>query len=230
MTRNFDFHDTISVVIPGACAVILLLFFYSSSAAQFMQFISALSVGSSLVFLVLSYAIGELLQALGKAMVKDEGIFGYQEAAYTKVLQHENAQEKYKNFLNREECQQVRDALSSHFGWDTISETQLHSCFYHIKVKVYSHDVYRAECIKMLTKLHFFSTVMALSVLSPVMYVAITLMADSRFSLWKFLLIFLLSAIGGYGSSKCREDFDNNYNRCLFSSYLAIVESEKQTP
>lgn len=228
MTRNFDFHDTISVVIPGACAVILLLFFCCSNWGQFVHHLSALTVGSSLVFLTSSYAVGELLQALGKLMVKHGGCFAHQEAPYTKVLLQNKHPENYKNFLTMEECRLVQTALSEHFGWAHISEGQLYSCFYHIKIKVYSHDMYRAECIKMLTKLHFFSTMMALSILAPVMYVAVALSFAPHFSLWEFLSIFLLSSIIGYGCSKSREDFDNNYNRCLFSSYLAIVEAEKQ--
>lgn len=175
MTHNLDLHDTFSVMIPGACALCLFAYFCGDGWAEFAKHLSELSVGSSIVFLAFCYICGELLQALGQSVLKPVlRRFGGGEPLLWAVPEKEESlggkeAHAYK-LLPEVECRSILEFLKAEYKCNDISKELMNDLFSHIKTKVYAHDAYRMECIKMLTKANFYSTMAVLLVLTPVIY------------------------------------------------------------
>lgn len=248
MTTSFDFHDTISVIVPGACALGLFYLFYSEDWAAFWAQFKSLPSGGTLFLLLPCYAVGELLQALGKWAVKYLIYPHCGGDPYHWVLkEQDDPTSNYTDFLPIESCQKVQGALKREFGWETVGKDELSSAFYHVKITVYSDDVNRQECIKMLTKLHLFSGLLVLCVLTPFVYIALALSSGicdtvtycfehdaftfkqaCHYSWASFFVICFLCATCGIGMFKCTLEFSRSYNRCLYSSYLAVLRREEE--
>lgn len=255
MTHPLDLHDTISIIIPGTIAVSLVCIFSCDSLDAMLQEGVSLDISKSLVFLAVSYVVGAFLQEAGKYFVKRAPIFGVSDDPYYWVLmEHVPC-----DFLPEADCKKLLKILKHRHSWKKSSAEadsaekrkreieELQSCFYPIKIKVYAHDSYRLECIKMLSKLHLFSSLMILSILMPIVYgvmAASSLLVNvplcqelhclcccashSHYSLWEFLVVLLISIIFGCASEHFYKGFNKAYNRCLYSSYLTIMEKEEK--
>lgn len=243
MTHPMDLHDTISILIPGAIAVSVGFIFSCGSVDEMMQGAASLDISKSLVFLAFSYVIGAFLQEAGKWFVKKASIFGVSDDPYYWVLKEHVP----CDFLPEADCKKLLKILKIRHSWKKINNEKeaLQSCFYPIKIKVYAHDSYRSECIKMLSKLHLFSSLMILSIMMPIVYgvmagysILVNVLpcqelpclccwaVHSHYSLGKFLIVLLISIICGRASEYSYKGFNKAYNRCLYSSYLAIMEKE----
>lgn len=250
MTNNFDFHDTFSVLIPGGLALGILTFLYCGTAEGVFELVSALSIGDSIVLLGAGYIIGELTQALGKYFVKTFISSNSLDDPYNWIFETPKDDSSDKApFIPQEACERVWKSLCTEFGWQECNElkiniARLNSCFYHIKMKVYAVDAYRTECIKMLSKLHFFSSLLAICMLTPFAYLLKLAfseicpccgpccgdLCDCPCCPFRILLpLFCLGVcvICGFASYRCYLDFNRTYSRCLYTSYLAVLEQEK---
>lgn len=253
MTHPIDLHDTISILIPGAIAITMVCIFKCGSVDEMVQGGASLDISKSLVFLAASYVVGAFLQEAGKYFVKRASIFGVLDDPYYWVLKEQVP----CDFLPAADCKRLLKILKLRHSWKKGSaeagsaekrkreKDDLQSCFYPIKIKVYAHDAYRLECIKMLSKLHLFSSLMILSLLMPLVYGGMAVSSilinvaqrqevgclcccasHSHYSMWKFLVVLLLSIVCGRASECIYKGFNKAYNRCLYSSYLAIMEKE----
>lgn len=250
MTKNFDFHDTISVIIPGACALCVVAFLRCDSWKNFSEIMAQLNVGSSVIFLGLSYIAGELLQGIGEGIVK---------ALYRRVgggeplhwilpvgKKADGRPAHADKLLSEKTCEAVVHAIKTEYSGE-IDKTQLGNLFPQIKVKVYADDIYRTECIKMITKANFYSamTILCLGIFIYFIYrdvVALRAMMSVRgysfhsLSNLPFLsMLFsqrsgqtLLSIIAVCICAKRYRFFNIVYNRILLSAFLAISNREKK--
>lgn len=249
MTTSFDLHDTISVIIPGACAIALLGYFSCEDWEAFFNILKQLSSGVSLVLLLPSYVVGELIQSLGKMYVKRHLYVRPCKDPYYWIFNTRNP----SDFLTLNDREKILDSLKGRFPWwktEKIewNEMLINACFYYIKLKVYAHDAYRTECVKMLTKLHFFASMMILCWLMPIAYLVMSLCSAfsccgthcltravffsspcTQYSIGGFLMVSLLFGSCGAWWMHLTRDFNRIYNRCLYSSYLAILEKEKES-
>lgn len=248
MTTSFDLHDTISVIVPGACVLALLGYFSCEDWSGFFSVLKELSSGVSFVLLIPCYLAGELLQSFGKIMVKKLMYARPCKDPYFWVFNTKNP----SDFLTINDREKILNSLKVRFPWwktEKIkwNETLLNSCFYYIKLKVYEHDAYRTECIKMLTKMHLFASMTALCVLTPMIYMVMSLYSAFRcceihclsravyipsscrhYSLGEFFVVCFLCGCVGAAWWRLTRDFNRIYNRCLYSSYLAMLAKEEK--
>lgn len=244
---TIDLHDTVSVLIPGACALCIIGVFGCNIDAATIEMLSNLSVASSLLFLAAAYVVGELLQALGKWAAKTLINPHNGGDPYLWILRSCEPRSFYADFLTRDACRQVQALLKKEFGFKKLGEDELNSCFYHIKMTAYSVDAYRTECIKMLSKLHLFSSLLILCVLTPIAYVIMAIFSSpcevanycyvhdsfsfksaAHFSWHGFFVILFASFFCGRIIFLCFLQFNKSYNRCLYTSYLAVKVGGKK--
>lgn len=243
MTKNFDFHDTISVVIPGACAWCLFVYLKSATWKECVDVIARLSVGGTVIFLGLSYIVGELLQAMGKFILQTDILSAYVDDSYQKVVDENVSVDDCRDILPPSKCAHLREYLRTAAQNNDV----VGNFFYSIKLKVYSNDVFRTECIKMLTKMHFFSTMMALFIMAFIFCGAIIFLllfslpnpecasqcrllhyVGAHFDIMHCFLLLLILGMGIYGTMNAYRTFNQHYARCLFSSYLEIMAKEEK--
>lgn len=253
MTHNLDLHDTFSVIVPGACALCLSAYFYCDDWEEFIKLLSDLSVGGSIVFLAFSYICGEFLQALGQFLVKPLFRSVFEEEPLLWIVPEvvnndEGSKEEYSTkLLSKEECRKIMEYLKSECNCENISKEQMGTLFSHVKIKVYADDVCRTECIKMLTKANFYSTMTVLFGLVPVVYFAVSELCEKETTSLSFppecicfacqdcyinsdVMPFSWAISWGLAViCACRYRFFNViYNRILLSSYLSLSEKEKK--
>lgn len=251
MTHNLDLHDTFSVIVPGACALCLSAYFCCDDWADCVKLLSDLSVGGSIVFLVFSYICGEFLQALGQFSLKRvfRSYFGG-EPLFWIVSESESKDDVVEGgynteFLSKPECCDILQFLRKECGCDNISKEQMGSLFSHIKTTVYAKDVYRTECIKMLTKANYYSTMSVLLFLIPVIYLVVSayrrrndIVLDAPFGdLYGFYLsgginsaamlsLFISSWLLAVLCAWRYRFFNIIYNRVLLSAYLSLAKEK----
>lgn len=242
MTRHFDLHDTISVMIPGACALALGWSLYCGSPAEALERLPELNVGVSLVLLALSYVIGELLQSLGEKTVKAYYRENDGGDPLMWLLPKEKDQEFHAGFLPKQTCEAVMSALKEDWGDSECSKDKLMDPYFPcIKATVYEHEVFRSECVKMLTKANFYSAMAVLFFLAPPVYGLILLFGTPCYTLSYCLthdimgigpsvpmgcvewLVFLFLSWGlGCASVQRYRFFNIIYIRCLISAYAVV--------
>lgn len=150
------------------------------------------------------------------------------------------------DLLPEHECRSIMKFLKAEFGCEDISKELLNALFTHIKIKVYANDSYRRECIKMLTKANFYSTMAVLLMLSPVILRCAECVSGG------YGVVLYISFIGMYFIAPAGWCIDGDmlamaavawplavlcaaryrffniiYNRLLLSSYL-VIEKEKE--
>lgn len=251
MTHNLDLHDTFSVIIPGACALCLAAYFCCDDWADCVKLLSDLSVGGSIIFLAFSYICGEFLQALGQFSLKQifRLLFGGEPLLWVvpKLVNKDDETmcEYNTKLLSEPECRDILQFLRKECGCDNISKEQMGSLFSHIKTTVYAKDVYRTECIKMLTKANYYSTMSVLLFLNPVIYLTVSAFRESAdvfiydccddlcficfsggsngvVNLTILLVSWLLAVLCAW-----RYRFFNIiYNRVLLSAYLSLAKEK----
>lgn len=245
MTKNFDLHDTISVVIPGAGAWFLIVYVNCATWKECVDIISKLSVGGAAIFLCLSFIAGELLQGMGKFILQCGILKPWVDDSYQKVVDSIGSSDVCQNILLPAKMKQLREYLQKELQMDHKKEAAEGNLFYIFKLKVYRNDVYRLECIKMLTKAHFFSTMMALFLVAFLCCGAVILLLAfaqqspecaaqcrimhyvcSHFEFVKCLIILFFWGGGIYGALKAYCMFNQYYAKCLFSAFLELVEEE----
>lgn len=244
MTRHFDLHDTISVMIPGVCALGLMLCFFCGSSPEKMRMLADLSISSSLLLLACSYIIGEFLQGIGEVTVKKY----YRHCAGGDplfwLLPREGEQAHGHPLIPTCACRGVLDHLAETLHIFHMTKERLGECFPYIKIRVYAHDAYRMECVKMLTKANFYSAMAVLFFLAPCVHllsahcggdgccvVSYCLTHD----IWSYTqsihshcaeitLNFVVSWGISFGCARRYRFFNIIYYRCLISAYLKLVK------
>jgi ABC-type Fe3+ transport system permease subunit len=63
MNRTFDFYEYAGIIIPGAVVVMALVWFFPESRALFSK--EGVTFGEFGLFIVIAYAAGQLVQAVG---------------------------------------------------------------------------------------------------------------------------------------------------------------------
>lgn len=244
MTRNLDLHDSISVMMPGACALGLVWFFSCDLSTEGLQLPSELSVSAALLVLTCCFIIGEFLQGVGEVTVK-------------KYYRHFEGGNPLFWLLPRDEkhphggsllppcaCKDVVDHLAEKMHILLMTKERLGECFPYIKIRVYAHDAYRMECVKMLTKANFYSAMAVLFFLAPCVHllsahcggdgccvVSYCLTHD----IWSYTqsihshcaeitLNFVVSWGISFGCARRYRFFNIIYYRCLISAYLKLVK------
>lgn len=168
MTNNLDLHDTISVIIPGACGLCCLSYFYYGDINEVVKMLTSLSVGTAVLFITISYIVGEILHALGELSVKKyyKRYSGGEPLLW--LLKSAREHPRAKKFLPEKVCSDVFQSLVINFnmaGEETNAAGFIEKSFSHIKKTVYANDASRTECIKMLTKTNFYSAMAAMFLL-----------------------------------------------------------------
>lgn len=245
MTRHFDLHDTISVMIPGACSLVLVLRFTCGCSAEVMQQLSELSVIAALLVLACCYFIGEFLQGIGEVTVKNYyRHFSGGEPLFW-LLPRECKQSQDDTLLPPCACKEVLDHLAETLHILLMTKESLMQCFPHIKTKVYAHEVYRMECIKMLTKANFFSAMAVLFFLVPFLHLLVvhcggegccivsyclthdiwSYTSSSAHPCWVEGVLYVAGSWGvSFGCARRYRFFNIIYNRTLISAYLELVK------
>lgn len=240
MTHTIDLHDTISIIIPGTCVLCVTALFHYNDVSEMLPLLKEFSIGSSILFLACSYIVGEVFQTLGYFLVKivyeKFHLFGGDPMFL--LLRSED---KQSGLLPASSCRQVLDYLEKDLKFRPAKEKELGACFYHIKTKVYAHDAYRTECIKMLSKANFFSTMSVVTLLLPVLFYFVApsaqtndcvvycfvhdtyhITSNSSFCGINMLMCILAYFLMVYLCIKRYHFFNTIYNRCLLTAYLAV--------
>lgn len=251
MTRHFDLHDTISVMIPGACSLVLVWLFTCGCSSEGVQLLSELSVSAALLVLACCYFIGEFLQGIGEVTVKNYYRHFSGGDPLFWLLPREGKQSQDATLLPACACKDVLDHLAETLHILLMTKESLKQCFPYIKTKVYAHEVYRMECIKMLTKANFYSAIAVLFFLAPCLH----LLADHccgedccivsyclTHDIWGYytqsahlscaegLISFGLSWGIAYGCAHRYRFFNILYYQGLISAYLELTKPLKKNP
>lgn len=244
MIRHFDLHDTISVMIPGAAALSLIFLSYSGSGTETAQMFSSFSVCSSLVVLALSYILGEFLQGVGEWTVKSfyRHFLGGEPLEWLFISG--SKQRVSDDFFPTAFCQKVVSVLKKELGMEFVSGQEIGQCFAHIKAVVYTDEVSRVECIKMLTKANFYSAMTVLCFIAPLLYFIIASVGRDccilsyclTHDIWSYtsssahpccvegVLYVAVSWGVSFGCARRYRFFNIIYNRTLISAYLELVK------
>lgn len=243
MTSHFDFHDTISVMIPGVCAMGLFGAFTCGSPAEGVQQLSGVSVGASLLLLACSYIIGEFLQGIGEYTVKRYYRHCSGGEPLYWILPREDKHLQGDSLLPASACRTVVAHLAKTMCIHPMTKEILGQCFPHIKTRVYAHEIYRTECVKMLTKANFYSAMAVLFFLVPIFLLLSSpcrgegccivsyclthdiwgLTSSTHLSCVERILSFTISWGISFGCARRYRFFNIIYNRSLISAYLELI-------
>ena len=226
---KLSYYDFFAIFIPGTVSIMAFSFIQNDYTKESLNIFLNISLGSSILILILIYSLGEIVQSIGKIV---EGVFW--KAFGGKPTQWISIEKRNKfihfirtwklnesqDILTGKELEIVRNWVKTHSGYNSLDENNFSICFSSIQNIAFQLDENKKWINIMLAKANMFRGFIVICLISlPFLFLNNTI-ENYKLNIWISIVFLILSCLR-YRS------FSKNYAKKLYASFLKNIEDQK---